>query len=413
MDVKVIVNELLNIIAEKNNQKNSSERASQEYKTVYSYYDSIKSIKSFGELIVFRNKLLKDYNLTIDNYEKYYRVYSDLVQKKAPVSERNKYAIIINNYKYSAEAIDIFITIINKYTVKNKFTPKAENQEKVQPKAKPVTQTAPKTVTQMNSSNLVAVGYNHEFANNKYTVEYYRLSKIIKEDYMQLAGLEMGSKAAEQLQRKLYDDLQARRKFIKDYFGNSEVLSNVYRNLFYIESQERLLYKETPSTTITEENIDFRECMTRIKTYLTQISNMYFTENPDYKKISEITNKYNNLMTSINKVINSLDAKDLARDLLNLVSTFNVDGDYDKFRKHYKDKKIGTESVSNIMYKKAQTEIETKFKKLYNELNKKLGNKIVNVKSQEKSFKEKERDLFAYQYGIFNYILDFNKAKHL
>ncbi len=402
---------LISRIKSENELRNGSAKQEQVYKILYSYYDDIRKINSDEDVQSFLSKLRLDVQVSLNNYEKYYAIYQEMSKKNAPVAEKNKIAKIINNYAYEAETIDTIIQQINKIIAEQKFRPankkapqkeevkSLERKQMVEPKAK--------------TNGVVAEGYNREFLKNQYALDYFLYSKMIKEKHQKLATLKQGSEEEKKLRIEMYKDVEDRRKLIADLLGDSDSFKDTYSDLLHVESQERLLYESNIDVTIEEEDLDYNDCYVRISECLTEISNLNFTDKKDSKKLREITDKFDNIIASINDVIKSNRLKELARDLFNLASTYNIDGSYRKFEKYYRNKRIGTERVSKNMYRKGISEINSKLGELFSELMIKLSNKKVHVKSHDKTFKEKERDLYKYHYRICNHFLTLEKGKIL
>ena len=65
------------------------------------------------------------------------------------------------------------------------------------------------------------------------------------------------------------------------------------------------------------------------------------------------------------------------------------------------------------LYRKGMDEVKTKLNELFSELLMELSDKKVHIKSHDKSFKEKEKELYRYHYRICNGLLKLNMAKSL
>lgn len=408
-----VKNELISYIRIANEKKNNSVKDAQWFKTIYGYYDNIKKISSDNDVQNFLSTLYADIRTSIANYDKYYAEYQELERKNATIPERNEIAIIINNYKYEADTIKYLIENINRLIAEQKFKRtnpvKQESKQEKKPEVQNQNEKAKTAPTVIPENER----YSKEFLNNEYTLDYLLYTKMIREDYQKLSRVRPGSTEEKELRSKLYKDVTGRRSLISDLFGESDVFKDAHSNLLYIESQERLLYKEGMLSEIREEDLDYNDCYNRINECLIEISDLHFADQIDGRKLRDANNQFENIIMSINDIVKSKKIKEIARDLLNLASAYNLDDDYKKFESHYKGKKIGTEPVSKNLYRKGMEEVKTKLNELFSELLMELSDKKVHIKSHDKSFKEKEKELYRYHYRICNGLLKLNMAKSL
>ena len=399
MTINNIIEKLLSIIASKKDAKD--ERTKVEYEVLSKYINSIKNIKNDSDIVSINQQLVADRENHLKRYNSFRSQHDKLVSAKASIRSKNDIAVRANKEAYSVDALNSIIKIINSYLLGNKFVTKP-NQPQVQAQT-----STPK------SNSPLAVGFKKDFIKNEFTLNYFHYCKLIKDIYIKLSKLSYSSEEALSLRKELYEYVNLRRQFINRLFLDTDEMKDINTHLYYIESRERVIYMEKSAAATETKTCSCSECITSLKDIIKQINEIYFSDGFDKDKLFDLINKYNDIILSANDVSKTPGLDEMSKDLLYLISKFNMDGNYSRFKNHYENGKIGTEAISRDMYLEGVKDIDSVTNSLSKAIEKALSGKPLTITSHSKSFGEKESELYDRHYKICDKILVLSKEKTL
>ncbi len=366
MKVDIIKSELFKLLsAEKSSYyvaKSSDERSkcSERYKIFNEYYLLINNNSTFSYVFNLKNKV-KEESVRLENkYNELIINYESILSEE----EREKVVPLINIYVYKIDALNTVYNILNKEL-------KSESKN------------------------------NFDYSNNVIKL-LFRLDK------------EEDSEKRESIESEIYRLNDERRAIMTSTYGDSAL-----KYLSVLESLEMRIARSRDDKMEPYE-LDKKSFIISLKETIKAINDYYFKDfkkskyykerDADYNhRLGLYIRKYRSLISSLFQnnfcYIENKTGKISSDDLLNYLSIYNLDGDYDIFNAKNKNSLLGNEVVTRMEYKNYVDVLNGYVSKLLDDCISKFKGETITIEDKNENVK----DLLDERKELFNLLLNQEK----
>ena len=332
---KLLSDEKENVYSSKNPEEKKMHNA--KYNAYNEYYMLVHKDSSFSSVFDVKDKLLKK----VLELEKKYKELLELYEKEKKIEEKNKMVTDINNYVTRIETYNEIYNILNK--------------------------------------NLKSNNNNYTDFSNKIIV----LHTKIRE--------EKSKEKLNELEEELYRMQEERRALL-----SSETSINIIKEISELESLESRI--SNTNFNLSSYTLNRREFLDELKDTIQAINEYYYLDykkSKHYKETNELekaqtfdnyVKKYYALISSAFKenyyVIEKGDLKLSTDDLINYISIYNLDENYEIFRSKNKNILIGNKEINKNDYLTKVEFLKKSINLLIDQCSNKIQNKNVKVTYQ-------------------------------
>ena len=367
MKIEVIKNSINDLLVSQKNKYYQSkfsderEKINEIYNVYEKYYLKIINNDSFSNVYKLKEEILK----SAISYEKKYNDALNQYKELSSVSEKNKLSFTINSYVNHINALNTLYNILEEElniedsnVLENSNTiieliKKADNEKNIEEKNK-----------------LLSQIYNiKDERRAKFTSSY---SESILEKINYLESLEYRiARCSDEEQKPYRLDKKAFIQTVKDTI-------KAINDFYYLEFKNSQFFKKKDKN--------------------------------DYSKLNVYLSKYHSLLYSSFKekfhIIETNNGKISSDDLLNYLSVYNMDNNYEVFIAKNKNNKIGNEKINKESYTKNVNLMNGFINKLIEDLNAKIKGKYIDVVSEI----DLKNELINERKSIIFDIEEFNKG---
>lgn len=312
-----------------------------------------KRIITFNSVMEVESEMLRISSEREELINKYNSIRKQFERAKT-VEERNKFVEEARGVAPQIKCYDKLIDIFNRYLdkkdekeVEDKIDKRQEAELKRQEEIKRKKE---------NESKI------RKLSNAPKVEELYKLNLKIKKIKSEIFKLDQNSDKARKLSKILYDLCDEREKLVTDTLGTSFLVE-----LVNIESMEDNAYSKVDTERIEEYTLNKSEYTSSLMDSIYTLGDLKFngmnaesykkyrmnindeTEVESYNKLYDSTlRKYKSLIESVIKDDKAL--SNMEDDLLISLSSYNLTGGYNLFKKKHKDGKIGGNAISKELY---------------------------------------------------------------
>lgn len=307
-------------------------------------FNSVKEVKSeMLRISSEREELINKYNSIRKQFE-----------RAKSVEERNKFVDEARGVAPQIKCYDKLVDIFNKYLNK-----KEDNEVKDKVDKRKLEELKRKEEEKRRKENENKI---RKLSDAPKVEELYKLNLKIKKIKSEIFKLDQNSVNARKLSKVLYDLCDEREKLITDTLGSASI-----NEIAVLESMEDETYSKADTKRIEDYTLNKTEYTSSLMDSIYTLGDLKFngmeaesykkyrmnindeTEVESYNKLYETTlRKYKSLIESVikdDKVLSNMED-----DLLISLSSYNLTGGYNQFKKKHKDGKIGGNAISKELY---------------------------------------------------------------